>query len=109
MPLATVKMAFSSTHTLAFPLPLMNADRCTRLEQHLVVSSPSQLLPPQRPAGSPMNLAQYMVRLLGTINRLKYITKWGLGTFLLYRTQYSTIWLWGQERITYILERLRYT
>ncbi len=72
MPLATVQMAFSSTHTLAFPLPLMNADSCTRLEHNLVVSSPSQLLPPQRPTGSPMNLAQYMVRFLGTINYYRH-------------------------------------
>ena len=32
---------------------------------------------------------------------MKCITKWGLGTFLFYHTQYSTIWLRGQERITY--------
>lgn len=67
MPLANVKMALYGIHTFAFPLPLMNADSCTRLEQHLVVSSPSQLLPPKRPAVGPMNLAQYMVRFLGTI------------------------------------------
>ncbi len=38
MPLANVKMAFYGIHTFAFPLPLMNADSCTRLEHHLVVS-----------------------------------------------------------------------
>jgi hypothetical protein len=38
MPLAIVEMAFSSIHTFAFPLPLMDADSCTRLEQYLVVS-----------------------------------------------------------------------
>jgi len=45
MPLAGVEMAFYSIHTFAFPLPLMDADSCTRLEQHPVVSWPSQLLP----------------------------------------------------------------
>jgi hypothetical protein len=38
MPLASVEMAFYSIHTFTFPLPLMDADSCTRLEQHLVVS-----------------------------------------------------------------------
>ena len=55
MPLAIVEMAFSSIHTFAFPLPLMDADSCTRLEQHLVVSWPSQLLLTNKPAGSAMN------------------------------------------------------
>jgi len=38
MPLATVKMAFYSIHTFAFPLPLMDTDSRARLEQHLAVS-----------------------------------------------------------------------
>ena len=37
-PLAVVEIAFCSMHTFSFRLPLMPADSCTRLEQHLVVS-----------------------------------------------------------------------